>query len=174
VVNSTMPDSALLSSAGLTISVVCQLDTSGLRELVAKQNASGTTNFPIDFRINSTTIEAIRANASDFKYYSGPAATTGAYRMYSVVYADQNVNTTPVFYVGTTATNGTAAGGAATGAATGSSGNLRIGRRFDGAVQMDGVIAYALIYNRAQSAAEIAQNYNVLKTRLAARGITLP
>ena len=40
-----------------------------------------------------------------------------------------------------------------------------IGRRNDNAVYFSGNIAHALIYNRALSASEVLQNYNVTKTR---------
>ena len=102
---------------------------------------------------------------------SGPAVTLGAYRMYSVVCA-ADIGTNPTFYIGTSATTGTGASG--TGAPTGSSANLRIGRRADGVTQMDGIIAYILIYNAALSAGDIATNYAAMQARMALRGVTLP
>lgn len=43
--------------------------------------------------------------------------------------------------------------------------NVRLGTRNFGEKYLDGNLATVLIYNRALSAAEIAQNYNALKTR---------
>jgi len=176
VTNATMPDSALLGA--LTVCIVCQLDTgSAFRAFLSKCLTNGATNNPLDFRTdNSATpkLASARSTATGTKAYVGPNATIGAYRMYSVVYTDGNVDTVPTYYVGTTATGGSGATGSGSGAATGSGANLRIGRRADGAVQMDGIMAHVLIYNRALSATEIAQNYAVLQPRLARRGIVLP
>lgn len=176
VTNATMPDSVLLGAC--TACVVAQLDTgSAFRSFFIKAASGGATNCPLEFRTDNAATPVLVANRSTAaanRSYSGPSVTLGAYRMYSVVYADGNVNTVPTFYVGTTATGGGGASGVGTGASTGSGANLRIGRRADGNVQADGIIAYILIYNRALSADEIAQNYNTLKARLAARSITLP
>lgn len=176
VVNTTMPDSVLLGA--ITVSVVVNLTATAIfRDLLSKCAGNGSTQSPLDFLTSNAasnpTLRSVRANTASLQY-SGPATVTGAYRMYSVVYADGNVNTVPTFYVGTTPTSGSAPTGTGAGAATGSSANLRIGRRADGAAQTDGTMAYILVYNRALSVAEITQNYTILQSRLAARGITLP
>ena len=175
VVNTTMPDSALLGA--LTYCVVANIASgSAFRAFLSKSVGSGSAANPGEFRTdNSATpkLFSARANAAA-NTYSGPNAVVGAYRMYSMTLADGNVNTAPIFYVGTTPTTGTLSTGTATGAATGTSQNLRIGRRADGAVQMNGTIASVLVYNRALSAAEITRNYQALQASLATRGITLP
>lgn len=176
VTNATMPDSVLLGA--LTVCVVAQLDTgSAFREFLSKTAGNGATNCPLEFRTSNAAtpvLVSVRSNAGGTKTYNGQSTAVGAYRMYTVVYTDGNVDTVPTFYLGTSSTGGSGATGTGTGAATGTSQNLRIGRRADGAVQMDGIMAYILIYNRALSAAEITQNYTVLQARMALRGVTLP
>lgn len=175
VTNSTMPDSVLLGA--LTVCVVANIDTgSTFRHFVGKHAGNAATAAPLDFRTDnaaSPKINVGRANTANRVWQSNGAVTLGSWQMYSVTYSDGNVNTTPALYINTTAQTVTAVGGAGSGAATGSSADLRIGRRADGAVQMDGKIATILIYNRALSSTEITQNYTILQSLLASRGISL-
>ncbi len=179
VINTTFPDTNVLGA--ITICVVANIDTgAAFRAFIGKCLTNGGSNNPFDFRTSNAAtplLILIRANGSGgvVREYAGQATTLGAYRMYSVVCSDGLVQTAPTFYIGSSAQVGSLVGGGnQNGAVTGSSASLRIGRRPDGAVQMDGIIAYILIYSRALSAGEIAQNYAALQTQLAPRGITLP
>lgn len=176
VTNATMPDSVFLGANGFTVCVVARFDTgSAIRHFLGKHATSGATQNPIDFRTDSSAtpiVRLARANTATRSWAMNVSSTLGAYRMYSVVTA-QTIDSTPAFYIGATPVGATSIG-SGTGVPTGSSANLRIGRRADGAAQMDGVISYILIYNRQLSAAEIARNYAVLQVLLAPRGVNLP
>jgi hypothetical protein len=179
VINSTMPDSVLLTAC--TVSVVANIDTgSAFRAFVVKALTNAGTDNPIDFRTDNaatpklTTVRGTTIIGNRYEY-SGPAITIGSWRMYSVTCPDGLVASAPTFYVGATSTAATKVFGTSSGlSVTGSGAALRIGRRADGSTQMDGRIAYILIYNRALTSAEITQNYNALKAMLVSRGISLP
>lgn len=175
VINSTLPDSVFLGLDGFTVCVVASIASgSALRHFLGKHASGGATACPIDFRTDNQAAPRLvlnRANTAT-RSWTGPATTVGAYRMYSLT-APQAIEGTPIFYVGVTPTAGTGAG-TGTGAATGSAATLRMGRRADGAVQMDGTIAALLVYGRQLGAGEITQNYAALKARLGGRGVVLP
>lgn len=173
VTNATLADTNLLGA--LTVIVVANIDTgSAFREFVCKAAGNGGTQNPLDFRTDSGAtpkLVVVRANTTS-GLYNGPNVTVGGWKMYSVV-CPSAIETSPTFYVNTASTGGGIEVGAATGAPTGSSANLRVGRRADGATQMDGKIAYLSIYNAALSSGDISTNYTALQAYLAGRGISL-
>lgn len=176
VVNTTMPDSLFLGA--ITALVVANIDTgSAFRGFAYKSAGAGGTNNPLEFRTDNAAtpvLASIRANATTTRNWKNGATTIGGWRMYGLTYPDGLCESAPTFYVGTTPVAPTNDAGAATGACTGSGANLRIGLRADNFVKMDGKIAYLLLYNRALSGSEIAQNYAALGRILTKRGITLP
>jgi hypothetical protein len=175
VINSTMPDTNVLGA--VTICVVANIDTgAAFREFCSKCLTSGALNNPFEFRTSNAAtpiLILIRSHATDTKIWNGPAVTLGGYQMYSAV-SPTDIGAATTFYIGNAATGGVNGGGSGTGPATGAGANLRLGRRADGAVQMDGVMAYMLIYSRALSVGEIATNYAALQSYLTPRGVVLP
>jgi hypothetical protein len=179
VINSTMPDGVILGA--LTVCIVANIDTgANFRAFVVKALTNAGTDNPLDFRTDNaatpklTTVRGTTIIGNRYEY-SGPTVTIGSWRMYTVTCPDGLVESVPTFYVGAAPTTGTKVFGTSTGlSVTGSGAAFRIGRRADGATQMDGKIAYILVYSRALSGAEVAQNYSALRRILTNRGIALP
>jgi Concanavalin A-like lectin/glucanases superfamily len=175
VTATSVPDTGWLGA--LTAMVVASISGgSAYRDFLSKSTASNL-NMPIEFLTNNAATQLLmlnRGNPSGFKTALGPAVTLGAYRCYSVV-CGADITVVPTFYVATSATTGTfSAGSATSGSPLGHNANVRIGRRHDGASQMNGTISYVLVYSRALSAGEIATNYTALQAIMAGRGVTLP
>lgn len=131
-------------------------------------------NSPLFFRSTPTDIlEQRRGNPGGSRLWNGPAIVgAGLWGMYSVVCPDALVETAPVFYVGATGTTGSLSSGTGTGAPTGVSTVLGLGANPAGGTGVEGQIAYAVIYARALTGAEIFQNYSALKRVLAPRGVS--
>ena len=154
------PDAPFIGAAGLTILWSGIIDTgSGFRDFASKSAGNGATSSPFCFFTSNdaTPVLQVTRAALAYNYFGGPSVTLGAYRVYAVRFADQIVTTTPDFFVGGAKTAGSLIGGAGVGSVTGSEAEIRIGRRADGAVQMDGACDEVRIYSRALPDALIAE-----------------
>jgi hypothetical protein len=98
--------------------------------------------------------------------YTSALAPTGALRFMACTQSGANINTGVIYLDGV-------AEAITTSALINTIGNFSIGTLI-GVSYHTATVAYGLVYNRALSAAEIAQNRQALKTILAARGVTLP
>lgn len=127
---------------------------------LGKHSSNGTTDSLFDFRGSgsggSAQLYLGRANAGGRRVHRGGTTVLDAPRTYAVTAPSNLVEGVPTFYVGPVATTGTLDSGTATGAVLGSGAALRVGRRIDTAVQLNGVVELALAYSRALAQAEIA------------------
>lgn len=133
---------------------------SAYRAFVGKTSGNGATANPFDFRTtNDPTpkLALVRANTA-FSEIDGPAITLNQIQTYGVTTNSSNVanNAGTLFYVDGVQSSFSAASGSGSGAPTGGGNNIQIGRRPDGAVQMDGTCEMVLIWNRVLSADEMA------------------
>lgn len=122
------------------------IDTgSAFRHFMGKHTGNGATNNPFDFRTHSDatpSLRLIRSAGASSVQWEGPATTLGESHLYGAVV--DVASATAEFYVDDTRTTNTQS--AIT--PTGSGAAIRIGRRADGAVQMDGKLEAAYIWSR--------------------------
>lgn len=127
----------------------------GYRHFAGKHASNGTSANPFDFRTDNAASpkpSLVRANAGTFlQWDSGTALTVGSTQTVEVT---QHIGEVAKFYVDGIAasTTGASPGVSATNSSTG----LRIGRRADGAVQMDGYTEYVVGWATARTAEELA------------------
>lgn len=159
-INCPASDTGFLGA--LTISCWAKIDSgSAYRHFAGKHASGGGTANPFDFRTNNAAtplMELIRANTG-YKEYSGPAVVLNTMTHYAAT-APNIIQTAPEFYVDGSATTGTSIGGFGSGAPTGSTADIKIGRRADGVVKMDGVIDEMRILSTELSADWISTEYN--------------
>ena len=129
-----------------------QITTGGAdRQFAGKHLTNGAANNPFDFRTSNAASplpNIVRASSTHFRtYQNSTALTTGAWRTVSFTFADGTVTTTPKGMVNGVIGTITNIDGAGTGAVTGSSAALRVGRRPDNAVQMNGITSVLAIWN---------------------------
>lgn len=175
VIAETVPDTNWLGA--ITVMVVAKVDAVGgtFAHFLCKHTGSGLTNVPIELRSDTATppkLTAVRGNAAGAFTWTGPSMTLTTFQCYSVTH-DGLLSSLPTFYLNTTASTGTGSVGTAV-PPTGTGANIRLGRRTNATVQLDGTLSYVLVYNRILSAGEISTNYDALKAIMAARGVTLP
>jgi hypothetical protein len=150
-------DDPFISASGITViwsGVIDNILTTSFKHFAGKHTLSGAVNNPFDFRTDnsgSLILTLVRANAGGLRIFTGPSVTFDTYLNIAVRVSDNLIETVPDFFVDGVRTAGTLSSGTGTGAVTGSNGDIRIGRRADGAVQMDGVVTECRFYNRAIS-----------------------
>src|SRR5919106_151326 len=144
--------------------VIFVADTASLNRFAVEWIGDGSNGRRWTFRDQGSGDE-LRLEISGAGYTSA-LAPTGAFRYMACTQPGANINT-GVIYLDDIAEAIT------TSATINTTGNFSISTLIGGAYG-NPVIAYGLVYNRALSAAEIAQNRQALKTILAARGVTLP
>lgn len=128
------------------------------RDFVSKHAGGGGTNSPFDFRTDNSAnpvVTLVRANGAGNNSWaeSGGATPNQGWITHAVSF-QAALDGTVKFYFGGRLAASSQTGGTQTGLATGTGANIRIGRRADGAVQMDGVCVYVSIYNRILTADE--------------------
>lgn len=128
---------------------------SAYRQFCGKHAAAGDTSNPFDFRTDNAAsglLSIVRANHQR-QIWWGPAVTLGALKTYGVSQGAA-IEVAPTFYADAVPTTGTLLTGVGTGAAAANTSPLRIGRRADGAVQMDGKIVLVAGWARVLHADE--------------------
>lgn len=133
--------------------------------IMSKNAANGGSDNPFDFRTGNSnselTLVRSRPSSTYCVYHINTTVGLNSWHHVAVTEADGNIETVPIFYIdGTDAGSVTTQTCVGTGQATGTGHDIWIGRRDDGAVEMAGYMDEARIYNRALSAADIAQLYN--------------
>lgn len=125
------------------------------RQFMGKHAGNGANNCPFDYRTdNSGTplLTLVRSDAGGTATKTGPAVTLNQYKTYAVSDPRGNTAIDVKFaidgFVASTV-------GADSLPVTGSGAPIRVGRRADGAVQMDGICEYARVYTRALSSDEL-------------------
>lgn len=145
----------------ITIAALARVDTgAAFHHFAGKHTGGGGTQNPFDFRTDNAGTPAlflVRANGG-FRGHSGPAVTLGVWKHYCVT-TGTLLEDLPTYYVDGVPTAGVHALGSGTGAPTGSGADIRIGRRADGATQLDGAIGLLAIWRRALSGGEVAEWY---------------
>lgn len=144
----------------LTIVVLCDVDAlTGFGAVIAKQNTT-TSVTPYELRagLSGTDTQLMLGRASAAQFMQSRAGTVnrvsaGARGLLLAVSDVGGVLTTAnqTFYVNTVAYPAITAGGVADGSAVTDDGSsaVWIGRRFDGATQLDGRIYFVALFNRA-------------------------
>lgn len=129
-----------------------------------KHAAGGGNNSPVSFlTLNGTSpqrLTASRATAAGNRNYdtNSGALTVGVESSVVVTYPTGDVDVAPTIYCNGLAYAATGAG-TGTGAAVGSSAALQIGRRADGAVQLDGTVTAVMVWSRAMATNEVVALY---------------
>lgn len=129
---------------------------SAFRHFVGKHAGAGGTNNPFDFRTTNDATPFVRllvAHATAVRDWQGQAITLGARQTYGVN-RPTPIEATPRSFLNGIGANMSNPAGAATGAITGTGANIRIGRRPDGGVQLDGRVEAVYIWKRLLSDAE--------------------
>lgn len=126
---------------------------SAFRHFVGKHTGGGGTNCPYDFRTDnaaSPKISLVRSSGATFSQFDsiGTIPLNAVATVEATKGADLGV--TPTFYINGADAGSTTSG--VSGTATGSAATLRIGRRADGAVQMDGFTEYVVGWGQILSA----------------------
>jgi hypothetical protein len=157
-------DAPYLTSAGVTVLWRGLIRTAGAFSAMAiKAAGNGGTNNPFDMRTNNATppeLHCVRATAA------GPTETrTGGIIVvnrvdeYVYTFADNLCQTQGVAYQSGVFVGTTIEGPTTSGAVTGSGANLLMGRRGDGAVQLDGTTIHLAVWGRALSADQVQWFY---------------
>jgi len=151
------------------------IDTgSACHHFMGKHTSNGSSNNPFDFRTNSDAspkLVLVRAPASslDYAIWEGPSIPPGNHHVVAVS-QQEVINSSLTFYVNGEPSSGSCIQGTAS-VATGNTESLRIGRRADGAVQMDGKVFFARGYNRILTADEhrwvVAEPYAMFRPKKA-------
>ncbi len=134
------------------------------RHFMGKHATTGGTSNPFDFRTDNAAAPVIalsRANDGYHVWRSSTAITLGEQFMAAVTSVDLDADPTfhyisPTKYFMETVSPWSGSG---SGVPTGSGADIRIGRRDDGAVQLDGAIGFAMGFSRILSASEITSLY---------------
>lgn len=156
--NANYPDAPFLGA--LTIMWCGMVRTgSAFRAFIGKCASNGGVNNPFDFRTdNSATpkLDLVRANATGAmdNQSDGPAITLNLVQTYCVT-APTDISLANSFYIDGKFQASLAPHGSQSGAPTGSGNNIDIGRRPDGAVQMDGYCEWCAVWSRQLTATEI-------------------
>lgn len=134
---------------------------SNYRHFAGKHSSSGGSFNPFDFRTDNSaapkpTIVRATGGASTGNYESTTALTVGAI---STVEVTQGafVSDVPSFYVNGLLTGTTTLSGGSAAPPAGTGDPIRVGRRTDGAVQMDGYTEYLAGWGRILTATELAE-----------------
>lgn len=135
-----------------------RIDTgSNYRHFFGKHQSNGASDCPFDFRTDNAatpSLALVRAMSGANHSWSGPTVSLGVFHHIACVLASGDMNEQPLFYIDGVMTGGTNISGGA-GTVTGTNQPIRVGRRDDGAVQMDGVLVDARIYQRVLTRGEI-------------------
>jgi hypothetical protein len=161
---------------GTVTVMVCAYLWSQRQHMFVGKNDGQWVNCPVEFRTNNvspTRLTLVRATAANFREWYGPAVTINTWQVYSYT-TTATFATAPIFYLNKVTSTGTLNQGTGTGTATGQNGTLRLGKRQDNAFFLEGVLGLVWAYNSVLSAAQIGQNYDVMKLIMAQRGATLP
>jgi hypothetical protein len=138
----------------ITLCVWVNLRSTSLVHFFGKHAGGGASQNPFDFRTASGgSLQFVMANANVVGY-NGPNIGTGSW-VHVAVTSTGSLSEPPVFWLNGKSTVGTYLFGIQTGVVTGSNSNLRLGRRDDGAVQLDGLADDYRVYNRILSRNEI-------------------
>jgi hypothetical protein len=159
-VNVPMSDALLLGPVTLCAWVLIR--GASLNAFMSKHTGGGGTNNPFDFRTGTAAnnLTIVRANASSYVSYSGPSLASNTWIHVGVMFNGAASNV-PVFWVNGKSTAGTVDAGSLSGPVTGSNTDMRLGRRADGSVQLDGLADDYRMYNRMLS----SQEMNLLASR---------
>lgn len=156
---------AYAQTGPVTIIALVEVDAlTNYTAIIAKQ-ATTTTHAPYEWRLGSSALATdskqffLRADAGSFQYVDGTAATIAA--GYSGVLALtcesgalSATNTTAYWREGSAVLGTKSGAGTAT---TDNAATVWIGRRYDGATQLDGRIYYVALFDRALSQDEILE-----------------
>lgn len=113
------------------------------RHFAGKHVGGGGTNCPFDFRTDSSASPVpvlVRSSGSGFVENVATSGITVGVPTTVEVTKGADLSNTPSFFIGGAAVGSSTSG--VTGTATGTAAALRVGRRADGAVQMDGFTEY--------------------------------
>lgn len=146
-----------------TIFTLFELDTlTNYTHIISKQETT-TSNAPYELRIGSgptdNNINLVRANAGSYAPRGGSAGAISPSSLPQTLAVTGGLvesRETLAYVNGKVATTLSTGPDGATGQATDSGANVWIGRRYDGATQLDGKIYYVAVWNRQLSAAEVA------------------
>lgn len=142
----------------ITLVWIGNADTLGggtLRHLMGKHASNGATQNPFDFYLDAGKPTLVRAHNTDYKVWQSSSTVTAGVRTMVSCVTGAAVDDTVTFYIDDAAVGGTGSGTAG-GSPTGSGADLRIGRRADGATQMDGQVEAVLLFGEALTADDIA------------------
>jgi hypothetical protein len=147
-----IPDTRLL--LGLTLQWRGIVAASNLKHFAGKHLSNGGTNNPFDFRTDGgTNLVCVRADGTFSQTDNGSAITLNKLQTYTYLDPRPNTSRNREFWInGIKKTTGS---GASSLSVTGSSTTLRIGRRADGAVQMNGKCQYFRAWGRGLTGTEI-------------------
>lgn len=146
-------------TGAFTIAIFCDVDAlSNYGALIAKQGTT-TTNAPYELRLGSGSSDAqlnlVRASAGAFGSTTlapGNVVSAGAKSARIVITADSaTLSPSGAYYVNGSKTPYTGTGGAAP---ADNGADVWIGRRYDGATQLDGRIYHIALFNRVLTDAE--------------------
>lgn len=150
------PDAPYITSAGVTLSWWGIVDDLGIyNHFAGKHTGNGGNSNPFDFRANNSgLVDLVRANAVGFSIHTASISlTVGVLHHVLCSVANDLIETAPLWLIdGVIASD--SAFQSAIGAVTGDGSPIRIGRRADGAVQLDGVTAEFRAYGYGMSLAQ--------------------
>jgi len=154
---SNIPDTGLLWA--ITLIWRGNIRTGGdYRHFMGKHGGNGAINNVFDYRTDNSATPLLTLVRSDggTNSVTGPAVTLGQFKTYAV--SDPRGNApTPIVWAIDGIEKGTSASENI--ARIASNSPLRIGRRADGAVQMDGICEYAKVYRRALTKDQLAWSH---------------
>jgi Concanavalin A-like lectin/glucanases superfamily len=160
----------------LTVMVVARIDTGGVGRTLLTKGTGNVATSPIELRTDNVAAPPIlfyRGSGTLYTYTSGSAVWLGQYACYAITFPSTDITAVGLPYLNGIPQPSGAGGNASSGIVAGTSAPVVLGRNANAATQMDGVLSYLLVYNRALSAAEIATNYGVLYDVMVARGVTM-
>jgi hypothetical protein len=129
---------------------------------MSKHTTNGATDNPFGFLTDNAatpSLSIVRANAGGYRQWLAQPVTLGVVQEHVVSFPGSLIETMPSAYINAVAQSVSNPSGTGTGAVTGSAADLRVGRRADDIVQLDGTIIHAAIWSRALSAADILWLY---------------
>jgi len=155
---------AFAQTGPMSIMVLCDVDAlSGYGALIAKQGTT-TTNAPYELRLGASPTDSklnlLRANASSFGNRALPADVISAGSRgvaLCLSFSGRDPNGFAYIKGGSDVTSGGMFAGTGAGDVTDNGADVWIGRRYDGATQLDGRIYYIALFNRAVTQSEAVE-----------------